>query len=287
MELTTNVPNLESMSECSLKHYDAIYMGMPYCWDYEGSFSSGNDIEEGVELLRELGKKAYLSLYAAPRNKDLERVFYVVELGLDAKVDAFEVFNLGVAKKIKDEYDARVHLGGLANVYTTSTAELLYSLGIDRIMPAYELPIEDIEKIKEVGVEIEVVIHGKIPLGISHECFVRRFEKEVGKRCPKLCKEKLWFKSEDLVLKPFGQVTLSGKDVCMYEHLEKLNFVDAARIEALSERVGYREEVGRIYRKRIEKGFDKKDFLKLIELAEIGLCNGFYFNKAGQIYVSR
>ncbi len=287
MELTTNVPNLESMSECSLKHYDAIYMGMPYCWEYEGSFSAGNDIEEGTELLHDLGKRAYLSLYAAPRNKDLDRLFYVVELGLNAKVDAFEVFNLGVAKKIKDEYDARVHLGGLANVYTSSTAEFLYSLGVDRIMPAYELSIEDVEKIKEVGVEVEVVVHGKIPLGISHECFVKRFEDVVGKKCPKLCKEKLWFKSEDLVLKPFGQVTLSGKDVCMYEHIEKLSFVDALRVEALCERVGYREEVGRIYRKRLETGFDKRDFLKLVELAEVGICNGFYFNKAGQVYVSR
>ncbi len=287
MELTTNVPNLESMSECSLKYYDAVYLGMPYCWEFEGSFSSGSDIGEGVELLRNLGKKAYLSTYAAPRNKDLDRLFYVVELGLDAGVEAFEVFNIGVAKKIKDEYDARVHLGGLANVYTSSTAELLYSLGVDRIVPAYELPIEDIEKIKDVGVEVEVVVHGKIPLGIGHECFLKRFSDAVGKKCPELCREKVWYKSDELVLKPFGQVTLSGKDVCMYEHIEKLKFVDALRIEAISERVGYREEVGRIYRRRLEEGFRKEDFLRLVELAEIGVCNGFYFNKAGQVYVSR
>lgn len=285
MELTTNVPNLEGMGR-SLKYYDAVYMGMPYCWEYEGNFSSGSDIKEGVEFLRKLGKKAYLSLYAAPRNRDLKRVFYVVELGLNAGVDAFEVFNLGIAKKLKDEYDARVHLGGLANVYTSSTAELLYSMGIERIMPAYELPLEDIEKIKEVGIEVELVVHGKIPLGISHECFIKRFEEKIGKMCPKLCKEKLWLKSDDLVLKPFGQVTLSGKDVCMYEHIEKLN-VDALRVEALSEVDRYREEVGRIYRKRLEGEYDRGDLSKLIDLAEVGLCNGFYFNKAGQIYVSR
>ncbi len=123
MEITTNVPDLGGI-DGELMPYDAIYMGMPYCWDYEGSFSSGKDVAEGVGLLRSLGKKAYLSLYAAPRNRDLERIFRVVELGIEAGVEAFEVFNLGVARKIKEEYGARVHLGGLANVYTASTADI-------------------------------------------------------------------------------------------------------------------------------------------------------------------
>ena len=285
MEITTNIPNLEGLDE-GVKPYDAVYMGMPYCWDYEGSFSSGKDIGEGVKLLRGFGKKAYLSLYAAPRNRDLERVFKVVESGLDAGVDAFEVFNLGVARKIKDEYGARVHLGGLANVYTASTAEYLYSLGIERIVPAYELAIEDLERIKETGVEVEVVVHGKIPLGIGHECFLLKFEDLTGKKCPEICREDLWLRSDDLVLKPFGQVTLSGKDVCMYEHMEKLEFVDAIRVESLSETPAYRGVVGDIYRKRLKGGFSEGDFKKLVELAEVGLCNGFYFNKAGQIYLS-
>jgi putative protease len=158
-------------------------------------------------------------------------------------------------------------------------------MGIERIVPAYELAIEDLEKIKETGVEIEVVVHGKIPLGIGHECFLLNFEDLVGKKCPEICREDLWLRSEDIVLKPFGQVTLSGKDVCMYEHLEKLEFADAIRVESLSETSSYRKIVGSIYRKRLERGFSEEDFKKLVELAEVGLCNGFYFNRAGQIYV--
>uniref|UniRef100_A0A7C3YEV1 U32 family peptidase n=1 Tax=Geoglobus ahangari TaxID=113653 RepID=A0A7C3YEV1_9EURY len=286
MELTTNVPNLESMSECSLKPYDAVYLGMPFCFEYQGNLiTEFDDLEVAVNLLRKWGKKAYVTTFAVPRNKDLEKVYRTVEKAAEI-ADAIEASNLGVIRYITREYpDVRVHVGGLANVYTVSTAELLYSLGVSRIMPAYELPIEDIEKIKETGVEVELVAHGKIPVGIGHECFLKRFSDTVGKDCPKICMDSMFFKSEELVLKPFGHATLSGKDICMYEHIEKISFADALRIETISERIGYREAVGRIYRRRIEKGFSKTDFEKLKELAEHGIANGFYFNKAGQLYI--
>lgn len=288
-ELVTNVPTLESMSECSLKHYDAVYLGMPYCWEYDGNLISNHeDLAAAVEMLRDMGKRVYLSTFAAPRNKDLERVFRLIDKAIELRIDAVESTNYGVIRHVTREYpDVRVHAGGLTNIYTSATAELLYSMGVERVMPAYELPIEDIRKIKDVGIEVEVVVHGKIPLGISHDCFLRSFEDKIGKGCPYICKEEFWFRSDDLVLKPFGSATLSGKDVCMYEHVEKLNFADAMRIEAVSERIGYRDAVGRIYRKRMEHGYSAEDFERLREIAKNGICNGFYFNKAGQDYVGR
>lgn len=288
MELTTNIPNLEGMSECSIKPYDGIYLGMPYCWEYEGNFISNlHDLEAGIEILRSLKKKTYVTTFAVPRNKDLEKIYRLVETVSDL-CDAIEASNLGIIRYLTKEYpDVKVHAGGLTNIYTVSTAELLYSIGVSRIVPAYELSIEDIEKMKDVGVEIEVVVHGKIPVGIGHECFLKRFSKIVGRDCPKICREEMYFKSEDLVLKPFGHATLSGKDICMYEHIDKLEFADAFRIEAVTERIGYRERVGSIYRRLIDDGFSRSDFESLKALSENGIANGYYFNKAGQIYVSR
>ncbi len=288
MELVTNIPTLEMMSKCSIEPYDAIYLGNPYCWDFEGNLMSNfNDLEAAVEILREMGKKVYVSTFAAPRNADLERIFRLIDRAIELNVDAIESTNYGVINYIKREYDVRVHAGGFTNIYTKASAELLASIGVERIMPTYELSIEDIERLKEVNIELELVIHGKIPLGISHNCFLLQFKDDIGIECPQLCKQELWYKHEDLVLKPFGDATLSGKDLCMYEHMEKLSGlnIDACRIEAISERIGYRERVGKIYRKRISGIFDRKDFEELISLSKYGICNGFYFNKAGQIYV--
>ncbi len=284
MELTTDIATLKDLK--GFEPYDSIYLGMPYCFDYEGNFISNfEDLEIAVDILKKNGKKVYVTTFAAPRNRDLDKVFRLIDKAVELEIDAIEVANLGVARYITKEYDIKVHLAGLANVYTKSTAELLYSLGIARIMPAYELPIEDIRAIKDVGVEIEVVIHGKIPLGISHECFLKRFERVVGVECPKICKEDLWFKSEDLILKPFGIATLSGKDICMYEHIEKISFADAFRIETIVENPEYRRRVGIIYRKRLNGYYSDEELKELFSLAKHGVCNGFYFNKAGQIYV--
>ena len=286
MELTTNVPNLESMSDCSIKPYDSVYLGMPYCREYEGNLiNGGTDLISAVELIHEMRKRAYVTTFAVPRNKDLERVFRSIDVAAGMS-DGIEASNLGVIRYITKEYpDVKVIAGGLANIYTASTAELLYSIGVSRVVPAYELSIEDIERIKETGVEVEVVVHGKIPVGIGHECFLKKFSSAVGKECPKICREEMFFRSEDLVLKPFGHATLSGKDVCMYEHIEKLKFADAFRIEAVTERIGYRERVGRIYRELIEKGFSRSDLEELRSISENGFANGYYFNRAGQIYI--
>ncbi len=284
MELTTDVATIGDLE--GIEPYDSIYLGMPYCWDYEGNLISNfEDLELAVEKLRKMGKRVYLTTFAAPRNRDLQRVFRIIDKASELDVNGVETANLGVARYVVREYDLRVHIHGLANVYTKSTAELLYSLGISRIMPAYELPIEDIRTIKEVGVEVEIVVHGKIPLGIGHECFLKRFESEVGIKCPKICKEDLWFKSGDLILKPLGIATLSGKDVCMYEHVEKVSFVDALRVESLVESSEYRRMVGEIYRRRLSGHYSREDFEELMNLAGNGICNGFYFNRAGREYI--
>ncbi|AGK61679.1 Collagenase-related protease [Archaeoglobus sulfaticallidus PM70-1] len=288
MELVTNIPTLEQMSKCSIEPYDAIYLGNPYCMKYDGNLTSNfEDLRIAVEMLREMGKRVYISTFSAPRNSDLPEVFRLIDLVADLEVDAIESTNFGVISYVKREYDLRVHAGGLTNIYTSATVELLKSIGVERVMPAYELPLEDIAGIKAAGVEVEVVVHGKIPLGISHECFLLEFEKNVGVECPHICKREMVFRSGDLVLKPFGHATLSGKDVCMYEHIDELRKVgvDALRVETISERIGYREKVGNIYRNLLERGFDRNDFEKLMEIAKYGICNGFYFNKAGQIYV--
>ena len=150
------------MSECSIKPYDSIYLGMPYCWEYEGNLiSNTDDLVSAIEILHTQRKKAYVTTFAVPRNRDLERVFKTINAVVEM-CDGIEASNLGIIRYLTKEYpDVMVIAGGMANVYTASTAELLYSIGVSRIIPSYELSIEDIEKIKDTGVEVEVVVHGK------------------------------------------------------------------------------------------------------------------------------
>ncbi len=102
VELVTNIPTLEVLSKCSIEPYDAIYLGNPYCWDYDGNLISNfNDLEVAIEMLKEMGKKVYITTFAAPRNADLPKIFKLIDEALELNVDAIESTNYGVINYIK------------------------------------------------------------------------------------------------------------------------------------------------------------------------------------------
>ncbi len=93
-------------------------------------------------------------------------------------------------------------------------------------------------------------------------------------------------------MKSLGKGILSGKDVCMLEHLPRL-LADSHRhfrIETLSETPEYRREVGVVYREALSQAMegtveqDERWWNVVRAHARIGLCNGFYFGKSGMDY---
>jgi putative protease len=85
---------------------------------------------------------------------------------------------------------------------------------------------------------------------------------------------------------------MSGKDVCMLEHLPRL-LADGHRhfrIETLSESPEYRRQVAAVYRQALaraaEAAFEPEErWWRVVRAhARIGLCNGFYFGKSGMQY---
>ena len=95
-----------------------------------------------------------------------------------------------------------------------------------------------------------------MPLGISDYCFLLEYEEKWGVKCPDLCQKELFLKQGDWAMKTLGKGILSGKDVCMLEHLPRL-LADGHRffrIEALSESPAYRSEVAAVYRAALQSG---------------------------------
>jgi len=135
-------------------------------------------------------------------------------------------------------------------------------------------------------------VHGKMPLGISDYCFLLEYEEAWGVKCPDLCQKELFLKQGNWAMKTLGKGILSGKDVCMLEHLPRL-LADGHRyfrIEALSETPAYRSEVAAVYRAALRRAAsgdgtaDEAGWETLRRHARIGLCNGFYFGKSGMDY---
>jgi putative protease len=294
-ELNTTIANLRDLRESDLRDYDGVYLGDIYCRIYEANFLEQlGDLKEGLRILQDQGKRAYVTTYAAPRNDFLPKVRKMLEASAAAGAQAVEVHNLGILKIAHDEFpQLPVHIGGFANLYTAAGAEVLRGLGAVRFTPNYELSLDEIQEITTAcGAPMELLVHGKMPLGISDYCFLLEYEEKWGVKCPDLCQKELFLKQGDWAMKSVGKGILSGKDVCMLEHLPRLLAEGHRyfRIEAVSESPAYRSEVAAVYRAALDRaaGGDRKDdeegWETLRRHARIGLCNGFYFGKSGMDY---
>ncbi|HEV2718710.1 MAG TPA: peptidase U32 family protein [Thermoanaerobaculia bacterium] len=294
-ELNTTIANLKDLQGSDLRDYDAVYLGDMYCRLYENNFLERlADLKEGLRILRDQGKRAYVTTYAAPRNDFLPKVRKMLAAAAEGGAEAVEVHNLGVVRIAHEEFpQLPLHVGGFANVYTAAGVEVLRELGAVRFTPNYELSLDEIAEVaNESGAAMEILVHGKMPLGVSDYCFLLDYETKWGTDCPTLCQKELFLKQGDWAMKTVGKGVMSGKDVCMLEHLPRLVAEGhrSFRIETLSESAAYRREVAAVYRAALDRVFAGNDFgdeswqETLTRHAHVGLCNGFYFGKSGMEY---
>jgi putative protease len=295
IELSTSVSNLRHLRDSDLSAYDAIYLGNLYCRRYEGNLlERPAELREAIRLVRGLGREARLTTYAAVRNDALPVLRAALAVARDAGAGAVEVHTLGLIRLAREEFpELTVHVGNFANVYTDLGAALLRDSGVARITPGYELALDEADAVaREVGVPLELVVHGKLPLGISDTCLLLEHEAAWGARCPDLCQREVFLEREDWALKSVGTGILGGLDVCLLDHLPRL--IEAGhrhfRVEALSESPAYRAEVGHVYRAALERALAGDARVEpewsetLRRHSRRGLCNGFAFGRSGIEY---
>ena len=295
-ELNTSISNLKDLMASDVSPYDGIYLGNLYCRDYEANFLEElEDLRAGIRRCREAGRKVYLSTYAAPRNYFLPQIRKAIAVAADEGVDAVEAHNLGVVRILHNEFPSlAIHIGGFANVYTDTGAAVLRDYGASRVTPNYELSLEEMEGMaRSCGLPVEVLVHGKMPLGVSDYCFLLEYEKAWGMKCPDLCQQDLFLRQGEWAMKSVGKGVLSGRDVCMLEYLPRLIAAGFRffRVEALSEDPAYRHDVGMVYRHALEQALSGSSEIReawwqaIRAHTKVGLCNGFYFGQSGQLYI--
>ncbi|MGZ4821199.1 MAG: peptidase U32 family protein [Terriglobales bacterium] len=290
-ELNTTISNLRSLRESDLSAYDAVYLGNIYCRTFEENFLERlDDLKEGVALVKDKGMRVYVSSYAAPRNDALPKVQKALEAAVAAGADAIEVHNLGVLRMVHEQFPGTaVHIGGFANVYTDAGVSVMKNLGAGRFTPNYEISLDEVCVIVlNSGMRAEILVHGKMPLGVSDYCFLLEYQEKWPEKCPDVCQHNLFLKQGAWSMRSVGKGVLSGKDVCMLEHMPALvaRGFSAFRIEAAYETPAYRSNVAKIYREVLQGAIaDSSSWKQIRKHTAIGLCNGFYFGRSGGDYV--
>jgi len=296
-ELSTHIPTLEILERVDLSSYHSVYLGDPTCPLVPGNISSKVSlVERALEVTERRGLRAYLSLYAEPRNRDLDWLEELLEGVSSLPLNGVEIHNLGLVRMLKRMgLPFPVHLGVFANLYTHETAKLLHSWGVVRVFPSPELSLEEIDYIRtHAPTQVTLQVHGKICLGISESCFILEYAQ--GKGCHEVCSEPHWLVSGKWTMKNIGRATLSGKDLCLIEYLGSLYWrgFRVFYIQTLREPPQYIETMGAIYRRALEKisqGVDDyleaSDLEAMANLSPYGFCNGYLFRRSGHRYIGR
>ncbi len=305
VELVLTVSSPQELSGTEVRPYDAVCLGNPYCPRVAGNYAADfAALREAVSALHAAGKKAYVTSPAAPRGRDLPRVGALIDSAAAAGADALEVHNMGVLRILRGKGNPLpAHMGAFANVYTHLAARVMRDYGAVRVRPNAEVSLDEMRTIAaDGGVEVEILVHGKIPLGVNEACSLLFAPEGEDPNCPAACGEEHWLSAgrggrgheEEWVLKTVGKGILSGKDMCMIEHLPALleGGFGIFRIEGLYESPAYRSEIGAVYREALEAASSPGSYAVRPGWAEAirrhgrhGLCNGYYFGKTGRLYV--
>lgn len=253
VELLSPVGDFESLRAAVNCGADAVYLGMSGFNARAKAKNFGDDeLIEAVEYAHFRGVKVYVTLNTLVYNDEFDELFGLVKKAIEAKVDAFIVQDLGVARFLRESFDGiELHASTQLGVHNLSGAEIAQKVGFKRVVLSRETKLEDIRKIKEnTNLEIEFFVHGALCSSFSGNCLISSFKSgDSGNRgrCAQLCRLPYSTESKSGYLE-------STKDLCLIDSLQTLAAagVTSFKIEGRLRRAGYVAIATRAYRKAID-----------------------------------
>ena len=282
VELLAPAGNYEAFLGAVNAGADAIYLGGVKfgARAYADNFSE-EEICRAIHIAHFMGRKIFLTVNTLVKEDEFTELYsYLLPL-YEAGLDGVIVQDIGVLAFIREHFkELSLHASTQMTLTGTGSAFFLKEQGVERIVPARELSLDEIRRIKEqTGLEIECFIHGAMCYCYSGQCL---FSSILGGRsgnrgrCAQPCR--LPYQIYENAEKIGGvDYPLSLKDMCTITYIPQLidAGIDSFKIEGRMKKPEYAAGVTAIYRKYIdlyeEKGIeayhvDEEDLQKLQSL---------------------
>lgn len=264
-ELLAPAGSFEHLKAAVAAGADAIYMGGEKfgARAYAHNFSR-EDMIEALQFAHFHERKLYLTVNTLMKEKELfeqlgDFLFPYYENGLDGVI----VQDIGAVRFIRENFPGlEIHGSTQMTVTDFRGAVAAKRMGMTRVVPARELSLAEIKRIKEeTGLEVEVFVHGALCYCYSGQCLLSSiYGGRSGNRgrCAQPCRLPYTLLNEDgTILNPskYAKYLLSPKDLCSLSMLPSLMEipVDSLKIEGRMKNVEYVAGVTAIYRKYLDK----------------------------------
>ena len=287
-EVLAPVGSPESLQAAVRSGADAVYIGAKqFSARRNADNFDDNDIRETVRYCHIRGVKVYLALNIMIKQSELQAAFEVALTAYKCGVDAIIISDLGLASLIRKYIpDLQLHASTQMTVHSPACLKTLKELGFTRVVVSREMSKTELQEFckvaNEVGVEVEVFVHGALCMSVSGQCLLSSvLGARSGNRglCAGPCRL------------PFGAAggtgyDLSLKDLCLYEYINELKEmgVSSLKIEGRMKRPEYVSAATAACRQAVDKGFiDDKLFKTLQDVfSRSGFTDGYYKSSLGR-----
>ena len=297
VELLAPAGNYEALKGAVKAGADAIYLGgtLYGARAYADNFTQ-DEICTGIHLAHVFGRKVYLTVNTLVKEKELDGLYNFLLPLYEAGLDGVIVQDLGALRYIRTHFPGlSLHASTQMTLTGRGGAEFVKNEGVSRIVPARELSLAEMKKIKEeTGIEIEAFVHGAMCYCYSGQCLLSSIlggRSGNRGRCAQPCRLPYEIEGERACY------PLSMRDMCTVTMLPELieAGIDSFKIEGRMKKPAYAAGVTAIYRKYIDLYYkDKENFrvakedLELLQKLYIRseISDGYYKRHNGREMIS-
>jgi len=304
-ELLAPAGNRTSLVAAVQNGADAVYLGGQH-FNARRNAENFSDIELAgiIEYAHARDVKVYVTVNILVADTELYDAVRFLNTIQNAGADAVIIQDLGLirlARRVIPELE--LHASTQMTAHNVHGVKFLQDVGIDKVVLARELGLEEISEIKErTGAILETFIHGALCISYSGQCLMSSM---IGGRsgnrgrCAQPCR--LEYRLIDNHGKQLsdpentGEYLLSPRDLNLSNYIPELirAGIDSFKIEGRMRRPEYVATVTRIYRALIDRAMSRNGYtVKKDEAYEIeqifsrGFTSGYYFGVPGSDLMS-
>ena len=278
---------------------DAVYLGgKQFTMRAAPANFSGEQLAEAVALAHSRGVRVYLTCNTLPRNPELHAFPAFLAEAQAAGVDAVIISDLGLLSMVrKYAPDMEIHMSTQTGIVNYATANMLYELGVRRVVLARELSLRDIAEIRRnipEDMEIEAFVHGAMCVSFSGRCLLSAYltGRDANRgACAQPCRWKYHLMEETRPGQFFpveeddsGTYIMNAKDLCMIDYIPELveAGVSSLKIEGRAKSAYYVSVVANAYRAAVDAYREGKPLPQWVHdevyhVSHRDYCTGFFF----------
>lgn len=263
IELLAPAKNLETGKAAIDSGADAVYIGAPRFGARQAVGNTIEDIRELADYAHIFGCKVWVTLNTILHDDELPAATALAWQLYEAGADGLLIQDMGLLEQ--DLPPIRLHASTQCHNTSVEKVQWLEQLGIQRVVLARELSLEEIKDIRShTKVELEAFVHGALCVSYSGQCYLS--EAVCGRSanrgcCAQMCRQRYDLLDKDGNEIAHQQYLLSLHDMDRSLYLEELlqAGVTSLKIEGRLKDTDYVRNVVGYYRQCLDRIFSREN----------------------------